>query len=311
MYAARWEADIQSPTQVTSRDSPVPSSCLIGPFHTPESIVYAASTSANLHGQACRLYVYFAASRWVYWPAHSHYRISFGYPWNGNIIPAIMIRLGLILCPLATLVLGQQCPDYASYSTDVHPPLSSGRYQLSYQRPDPACRKINVSDVEHAIQEMQSAVADPDLFRLFENSFPNTLDTTISWRGVAQEDSDEEVGRPSERCAGVAAGLLIGSSSRTHVDSHWEGNADPGPSSHLLRRETSSPCGFATVQISCGVIGPSSRRTRPATRWLRSFGAPSTYKRVTSPPAPTAMPSRPRWSLISRRKIIRPLTTTK
>lgn len=35
-------------------------------------------------------------------------------------------------------------------------------------------------------------IKDPDLQRLFLNSFPNTLDTAIRWKGHAQ-DSDEEL----------------------------------------------------------------------------------------------------------------------
>lgn len=60
-------------------------------------------------------------------------------------------------------------------------------------RPDPACRTFNSSAVEVSticvvllgsfperivqtvIEEMKSRLKDPDLARLFENTFPNTL----------------------------------------------------------------------------------------------------------------------------------------
>lgn len=86
-----------------------------------------------------------------------------------------------------------QCPDYSQYSQQSHPPLSSGKYQLAYQRPDPACRTFNSSIVEDTITSMQSVIKDPDLYRLFQNSFPNSLDTAVKWKGFAANNSEEEL----------------------------------------------------------------------------------------------------------------------
>ncbi|KAF3761011.1 hypothetical protein M406DRAFT_267454 [Cryphonectria parasitica EP155] len=86
-----------------------------------------------------------------------------------------------------------QCLDYTDYSEERHPPYTNGTFQLSYMRPDPACRTFNSSDVEAIIVEMQSVITDPDLYRLFQNAYPNTLDTAIKWKGYAANNSDEEL----------------------------------------------------------------------------------------------------------------------
>lgn len=55
--------------------------------------------------------------------------------------------------------------------------------------------------METLIEKMKGVIKDPDLFRLFENTYPNTLDTMIKWRGYAavvgadgeKEMTDEEL----------------------------------------------------------------------------------------------------------------------
>ncbi|KAI1372104.1 glycoside hydrolase family 125 protein [Hypoxylon crocopeplum] len=90
-------------------------------------------------------------------------------------------------------VLGQDCPGYSSFSQSRNLPLSSGAYKLASQRPAPECRTFNSSLIEDAINRMKDEIYDDDLFRLFENTFPNTLDTAIKWRGVAANNSEEEL----------------------------------------------------------------------------------------------------------------------
>ncbi|KAF2403450.1 hypothetical protein EJ06DRAFT_278348 [Trichodelitschia bisporula] len=85
-----------------------------------------------------------------------------------------------------------QCPDYAQYATANHSPVSSGRYQLAFQRPTESCRTFTSPTVEQTITRLRNTISDPDLARLFENAFPNTLDTAIRWRGTAK-GSDEEL----------------------------------------------------------------------------------------------------------------------
>lgn len=99
----------------------------------------------------------------------------------------------LLQVALAVGIVSAQCPDYSSYSTERHPPFSNGTYQLSYMRPDPACRTFNSSDVEDVLVQMQSIIKDPDLYRLFENTYPSTLDTAIKWKGFAANNSEEEL----------------------------------------------------------------------------------------------------------------------
>ena len=99
------------------------------------------------------------------------------------------VSLGLVV----SRVLAQSCPDYSSYSRERHQPFSSGRYALSFQRPSTSCRTFVSLAVESVVANMSAAIADPDLYRLFENSFPNTLDTAIKWRGRAANNTAEEL----------------------------------------------------------------------------------------------------------------------
>ncbi len=103
------------------------------------------------------------------------------------------LAVGLAALLAAGMATGQACPDYSSYSVQQHPPLSNGSYQLSYMRPDPGCRTFNLSEVEDTITAMAKSISDPDLYRLFVNAFPNTLDTAIRWKGVAAGNPDEEL----------------------------------------------------------------------------------------------------------------------
>lgn len=86
------------------------------------------------------------------------------------------------------------CPDYTSFATSRdHQPYSGGRLNLPYQRPPPECRRFKAPEVEETIDAMRKLVRDPDLFRLFENCFPNTLDTAIAWHGLGEGTTDEEL----------------------------------------------------------------------------------------------------------------------
>lgn len=101
----------------------------------------------------------------------------------------ISLAAASFICPVAQA----GCPDYSDYSQQYHSPFSSGRYNLSYMRPEPACRTFNSSVVEDTITGMQSVIRDPDLYRLFQNSYPNSLDTAVKWKGFAANNSEEEL----------------------------------------------------------------------------------------------------------------------
>jgi len=101
-------------------------------------------------------------------------------------------RIFLVLVSLVLLVCAQ-CPDYTNYANQQHGPFSSGRYNLSYQRPSTECRTASSADLENEILRLKSVITDPDLSRLFENAWPNTLDTAIRWHGTGNDSSAEEL----------------------------------------------------------------------------------------------------------------------
>ena len=102
------------------------------------------------------------------------------------------MRLTIVVGFSAVIGLsGAQCPLYHQYSNQLHEPFSTGNHNLSYARPIPACRTFYSQEVEDEIQRMKSVITDPDLFRMFENTWPSTLDTTIAWRGWSNATTEE------------------------------------------------------------------------------------------------------------------------
>ncbi|KAH9951757.1 Six-hairpin glycosidase-like protein [Amylocystis lapponica] len=86
-----------------------------------------------------------------------------------------------IATALGAVLSSAQCPDYTTYSQTPQGNPSTGPLALPYMRPSPACRTFNSSAVEDVISNMTVRLKDPDIARLFENSFPNTLDTTVRY----------------------------------------------------------------------------------------------------------------------------------
>jgi hypothetical protein len=107
---------------------------------------------------------------------------------------AVLKRAALLLSLLGvTLAENLTCPDYYVWSTEHHPPYSGGVYNLSWQRPVTRCRTFNLSIVDETVDRVAADISDPDLKRLFVNSYPNTVDTAVKWKGYANNGSDEEL----------------------------------------------------------------------------------------------------------------------
>lgn len=71
--------------------------------------------------------------------------------------------------------------DYESSSRISHEPLSLGPLRLSYARPAADCRSISSKMVEDTISHVKASLRSPDLARIFENSYPNALDTAMQF----------------------------------------------------------------------------------------------------------------------------------
>lgn len=84
------------------------------------------------------------------------------------------------------------CPNFEQYMRGRPGPPSAGRRQFPLVRPPPECRTFTVPAVEAYITKMRDKIRDPDLYRLFQNSFPNTLDTMVKWHGYAQDADGRE-----------------------------------------------------------------------------------------------------------------------
>ncbi|KAF7288870.1 hypothetical protein MIND_01402800 [Mycena indigotica] len=73
------------------------------------------------------------------------------------------------------------CSSFGNHAQRPQGTPSKGPLGLPYMRPDPGCRTFNSSAVEKVVDNLVKRMKDPDLARLFQNTYPNTLDTTIKW----------------------------------------------------------------------------------------------------------------------------------
>lgn len=89
------------------------------------------------------------------------------------------------------------CVKYEQLLSQKNQPWSKGWRQFPYSRPPPECRTFNLPSMEKLIDKMKAVIKDSDLSRLFENSYPNTLDTMIKWRGYATE-TDPDTGNTTK-----------------------------------------------------------------------------------------------------------------
>ncbi|KAI9649861.1 hypothetical protein NHQ30_002443 [Ciborinia camelliae] len=105
------------------------------------------------------------------------------------------------------------CPDYKKYSTfSHHEPLSDGPMGLPFQRPVKQCRTFSSPLVEKVIDDMSLKMVNKDLARLFENAFPNTLDTTVRWHvdGTTKHTELKRNVRDSQKWQGAQSFVVTG-----------------------------------------------------------------------------------------------------
>ncbi|CAB4433836.1 unnamed protein product [Rhizophagus irregularis] len=59
--------------------------------------------------------------------------------------------------------------------------------KFPFVRPKESERKFVSPVIEKVIKDITSNMKDKDLARLFENCWPNTLDTTVAWFNVGED----------------------------------------------------------------------------------------------------------------------------
>ncbi|KAL0935535.1 DUF1237 domain-containing protein [Colletotrichum truncatum] len=85
----------------------------------------------------------------------------------------------------------EPCPSFESWMRTRPGPFSEGKRKFPLNRPRPECRTFNLPAMESLLTRMKSVIKDPDLYRLFENAYPMTLDSMVKWRGYANETNEE------------------------------------------------------------------------------------------------------------------------
>ncbi|KAK0729050.1 hypothetical protein B0T21DRAFT_291967 [Apiosordaria backusii] len=89
-----------------------------------------------------------------------------------------------------------ECIGFEALQRQKPGPKSEGKRKFPFVRPPPECRTFRLPALENLLERMKKVIKDPDLYRLFENSYPNTLDTMVKWRGYAnktEEGTEEQI----------------------------------------------------------------------------------------------------------------------
>ncbi|GAB0146961.1 hypothetical protein EsHS_00007345 [Epichloe bromicola] len=123
------------------------------------------------------------------------------------------------------------CPNYVDYSQKRHEPYSSGQLKLPFMRPSEECRTFKSPAVEKVIQDMKSRIKDPDLARLFENTFPSALDTTVKY--FDPKINLAFILLPQDRNLGALIKAVINTESRYLAEYPYCGSFQPPPESGL------------------------------------------------------------------------------
>jgi hypothetical protein len=77
------------------------------------------------------------------------------------------------------------CPYYTVIAKGANAQFSDGPLHLPFQRPTNSCRTFTSDVMEKLITNVTARMVDPDLARIFENSYPNTLGTAFVPSGAA------------------------------------------------------------------------------------------------------------------------------
>lgn len=158
-----------------------------------------------------------------------------------------------------------ECPkSFEKYMQTKPGPKSTGSRQFPLVRPAPECRTFTSPAVEEYIERMGTVIKDPDLYRLFQNSYPNTLDTMVKWHGYAQDENGTETDQELSYIitGDIDAMWLRDSASQLHSYARFltphspEGHDDMGSLNSLWRGLINSHARYVLISPYCHAFQP-------------------------------------------------------
>lgn len=164
-------------------------------------------------------------------------------------------------------------PSFETYMRSRPGPKSAGSREFPLVRPAPECRTFTVPAVEEYIKKMETTIKDPDLYRLFQNSFPNTLDTMVKWHGYAQDaDGNQTTEELSDIITGdIDAMWLRDSASQLYsylsflAPDRPEGRDELGSLNSLWRGLINSHARYILISPYCHAFQPPPESGIPPT----------------------------------------------